>query len=289
MGAVSGGTGRQASGLEGPTLLASPRGKVPVQGGLWPAAAAAAACIAAIQRSAWMRTAIATSRAAAPWWGSGRHGSVGAAVEAAWTARLCSTRRRSCSSSSGSAEHAPPPPPPLANKPPPPPSSAVASSTQQQQRAQPPLPLPPPHSPYEVLLEGKRFVCTECGKCCQGSGEVWANDKECAAMARHLGLQQSDFLARYTKAYSKRPGWRMLKLQPATGDCVFLAGGTKCSIYPVRPMQCRCALPPGPACRGYRVHPASLAGVCCAWQPLPHVVRGPRSTCRAAHTPGGPS
>lgn len=57
-------------------------------------------------------------------------------------------------------------------------------------------------------------------------------------MARHLGLQQSDFLARYTKAYSKRPGWRMLKLQPATGDCVFLAGGTKCSIYPVRPMQC---------------------------------------------------
>ncbi|EFN51314.1 hypothetical protein CHLNCDRAFT_141281 [Chlorella variabilis] len=93
--------------------------------------------------------------------------------------------------------------------------------------------------PYEVLLEGKRFVCTECGKCCQGSGEVWANDKECAAMARHLGLQQSDFLARYTKAYSKRPGWRMLKLQPATGDCVFLAGGTKCSIYPHIPLVAR--------------------------------------------------
>lgn len=99
-------------------------------------------------------------------------------------------------------------------------------------------PPPPPPSPYELLLEGKRFTCTECGKCCQGSGEVWASSAECAAMASHLGLSQGHFLARYTKAYSRRPGWRMLKVQAATGDCVFLEGGTRCSIYQVRPMQC---------------------------------------------------
>jgi Fe-S-cluster containining protein len=114
----------------------------------------------------------------------------------------------------------------------------------QQQSAQPPFPqaqatlLQAPPSPYELLLEGKRFTCTECGKCCQGSGEVWANDAECAAIARHLGLSPSHFLARYTKAYSRRPGWRMLKLQAPTGDCVFLEGGKRCTIYAVRPLQC---------------------------------------------------
>ena len=31
--------------------------------------------------------------------------------------------------------------------------------------------LPPLEEWPELLLEGKRFLCTECGKCCQGSGE----------------------------------------------------------------------------------------------------------------------
>jgi Fe-S-cluster containining protein len=97
---------------------------------------------------------------------------------------------------------------------------------------------PPPPTPFELLLEGKRFTCTECGKCCTGSGEIWANEAECAAIAAHLRLPMLHFFRRYTKSYSRRPGWRMLKLQPGSDHCIFLEGGTKCSIYPVRPLQC---------------------------------------------------
>ena len=57
-------------------------------------------------------------------------------------------------------------------------------------------------------------------------------------MARLLRLQLPRFLERYTKQYSRRPGWRMLRVQPGTGDCVFLENGTKCGVYGARPLQC---------------------------------------------------
>ena len=117
--------------------------------------------------------------------------------------------------------------------------AAASSSSSSSQQAPPPAsPLPPPPDPYQLLLEGKRFVCTECGKCCTGSGEVWANERECAAIAAHLGITGGQFLSRYTKAYSRRPGWRMLKLAQPSGDCVFLREGRHCSIYGARPLQC---------------------------------------------------
>lgn len=65
--------------------------------------------------------------------------------------------------------------------------------------------------PYADLVQGKRFLCTECGKCCTGVGEVWVNEEECKTMALHLGLAPKHFMDKYTKSYSKRPGWRMLK------------------------------------------------------------------------------
>ncbi len=123
------------------------------------------------------------------------------------------------------------------------------------------------------------------------AGEVWATTEECAAIARLMDLSLQHFLSKYTKSYSKRPGWRLLKraqaspgcLSAARGaqrrcgamrhaqlpgsrhslhsaccralagrvawtlllvllqgsqDCVFLVGGTKCSIYGARPLQC---------------------------------------------------
>ncbi len=41
----------------------------------------------------------------------------------------------------------------------------------------------------------------------------------------------------YTKSYSRKPGWRMLKSQ-ANGDCVFLKDGRQCTVYSARPLQC---------------------------------------------------
>jgi len=88
------------------------------------------------------------------------------------------------------------------------------------------------------LVEGKRFICTECGKCCQGAGEVWVNAAEADALASLLKLQSAHFMRKYTKSYSKRPGWYLLQRKQGSGDCVFLEGGTKCAVYGARPLQC---------------------------------------------------
>ena len=68
---------------------------------------------------------------------------------------------------------------------------------------------------------------------------MWANEAECRAAARFLGLSEKQFIGKYTKQYSKKPGWRMLRTSAPEGDCVFLAADRKrCTIYPVRPLQC---------------------------------------------------
>lgn len=97
----------------------------------------------------------------------------------------------------------------------------------------------PSQQDLENLVQGKRFTCIEgCGKCCQGSGEVWVNDFEQRAISNLLNLGLEQFRERYTKRYRKRPGWRLLRNQSETLDCIFLEQGTKCSIYGTRPLQC---------------------------------------------------
>ncbi|KAK9820405.1 hypothetical protein WJX72_009999 [[Myrmecia] bisecta] len=92
---------------------------------------------------------------------------------------------------------------------------------------------------YETLVAGKRFTCTQCGKCCTGEGEVWATDAECEVIARHLGVRLADFYQRYTKKYSRKAGWRLLRYQPGAGKaCIFLGPDNKCTIHSVRPKQC---------------------------------------------------
>jgi len=83
--------------------------------------------------------------------------------------------------------------------------------------------------------DGLRFKCTGCGECCTGSpGAVWVNDREIAEIARFLGLSEEDFLKRYTRLVDGR---RSL-IEKEHYDCVFLQG-KRCSIYPVRPIQCQ--------------------------------------------------
>lgn len=91
--------------------------------------------------------------------------------------------------------------------------------------------------PLHPLVENKRFFCTECGKCCTGAGEVWVNEAECNALAGFLKVSRTHFLSKYTKSYSKRPGWYLLQRKRGSGDCIFLEG-KKCSVYGARPVQC---------------------------------------------------
>ncbi len=90
---------------------------------------------------------------------------------------------------------------------------------------------------------GLHFSCTQSGNCCTGpTGFVWFNDEELTAMAKFLDLTTDEFLIKH--AHQIRGHWSLNEIKRnGKYDCVFLgrddAGCGTCSIYPVRPMQCR--------------------------------------------------
>lgn len=84
--------------------------------------------------------------------------------------------------------------------------------------------------------EGLRFKCTGCGKCCTGApGAVWISDEEVEQISAHLKISVEEFLLHYTRLID---GKRSLIDEPPSYDCVFLKNN-QCSIYSVRPLQCR--------------------------------------------------
>jgi uncharacterized protein len=84
--------------------------------------------------------------------------------------------------------------------------------------------------------DGLRFHCTRCGNCCTGEpGHVWVNAEELAAIAEHRGEPVEEVVALYTYV-----GYRGRSLrEKGNGDCVFYDHHAGCTIYPVRPRQCR--------------------------------------------------
>ena len=84
---------------------------------------------------------------------------------------------------------------------------------------------------------GLAFECTGCGACCRTHGEhayVYLTDADAAAIARHLGLDEREFRARFCET----DGEGGLCLLVAPGDCVLLDERGRCRAYPVRPKQC---------------------------------------------------
>jgi Fe-S-cluster containining protein len=83
--------------------------------------------------------------------------------------------------------------------------------------------------------EGLRFQCQRCGACCSGEpGYVYFSHREAEAAAQHLGLSLSAFHRLYTRTEEGRISLR----EKSDGSCIFLREG-ECSIYRVRPVQCR--------------------------------------------------
>ena len=105
--------------------------------------------------------------------------------------------------------------------------------------------------------EGLRFECTGCGRCCQNEGEVWFDSEEFVDLVRSLRLPPADVLNTYVELVMN--GWIKMKsksqlnssVSPISSvprsiqgelkdQCIFLSeDGRKCSIYEVRPLQCR--------------------------------------------------
>lgn len=86
---------------------------------------------------------------------------------------------------------------------------------------------------------GLAFECMQCGSCCGGApGYVWVTKKDIKTIARFLG-RTDNWLP---KTQLRRVGFRYSLTEQANGDCVFLkreGERIKCSIYSVRPLQCR--------------------------------------------------
>jgi Fe-S-cluster containining protein len=84
--------------------------------------------------------------------------------------------------------------------------------------------------------DGLRFTCTRCGHCCIGEpGYVWVTDEELQNIARFRGETPAEVRGLYTR-WSDRG--RILR-EKANGDCVFYDRTEGCTVYPVRPAQCR--------------------------------------------------
>ncbi len=84
--------------------------------------------------------------------------------------------------------------------------------------------------------QGLRFQCQEgCTNCCGGfPGDVWVSGEESESIASFLTLPLEQFNRTYVRRTS---GGHSLK-EKSNDDCIFL-NQTGCSIYPVRPRQCR--------------------------------------------------
>lgn len=87
---------------------------------------------------------------------------------------------------------------------------------------------------------GLRFTCTQCGNCCTGApGYVWVTREEIGKIAEFLEREDGWL----PPEQLRRVGFKYSLTERSNGDCVFLvttADGKKtCSIYPVRPLQCR--------------------------------------------------
>lgn len=85
--------------------------------------------------------------------------------------------------------------------------------------------------------EGLRFKCTECGMCCTGSpGYVWVTKEEIDQIATFLNLTVDRVMKTYIRQKDNR--YALIEKRSQNFDCIFLKD-KKCSIYKVRPKQCR--------------------------------------------------
>ncbi len=84
-------------------------------------------------------------------------------------------------------------------------------------------------------------ACESCGgNCCTGeSGYIFLNQREMEAIAEHLELS----MAALKEEYLYKKGYKfsiMERIVEDSHDCIFFDRDIKgCSIYPVRPTQCR--------------------------------------------------
>jgi len=82
--------------------------------------------------------------------------------------------------------------------------------------------------------DGIRFECRRCGSCCTGEpGIVYVDDSEITRISEYLEITREILIQRFLYPFQDSYSIR----EAEDGRCLFFENG--CSIYPVRPLQCR--------------------------------------------------
>ena len=82
--------------------------------------------------------------------------------------------------------------------------------------------------------QGLHFECQQCGVCCTGDpGIIYVDRDEVPRIAEYLCVEVSLFIEKYLYPY--RAGYSIK--EHSDGRCLFY--DDRCSIYPVRPDQCK--------------------------------------------------
>ncbi|MGE5611262.1 MAG: YkgJ family cysteine cluster protein [Bacillota bacterium] len=103
--------------------------------------------------------------------------------------------------------------------------------------------------------EGLQFTCQQSGHCCTGGpGYVWISEEEVGRLAQHLGITFEQAIKQYCRRIGDRLSLNEHRNVHGKYDCVFLRheraqvqpgeeqvvhSRQVCSIYQVRPLQCR--------------------------------------------------
>ncbi|MEN6364051.1 MAG: YkgJ family cysteine cluster protein [Rectinema sp.] len=94
--------------------------------------------------------------------------------------------------------------------------------------------------PESAFPRNPRFECVRgCVACCTGGpGYVWLSEADANALAAHFSLSRAEFLERYCRNVDTGLGLSPSLEERNDYSCIFL-GDSGCTVYPVRPVQCR--------------------------------------------------
>lgn len=81
------------------------------------------------------------------------------------------------------------------------------------------------------------FKCTACGSCCKGAGIIYFLPHELNRIVEFLNLAEDKAYSLKKRIISSRSNGYYL--YDSEEDCLFLGSDGLCSIYEVRPVQCR--------------------------------------------------
>ena len=80
------------------------------------------------------------------------------------------------------------------------------------------------------------YACQRCTNCCRWPGLVKVGAAEIAQIAAHLGMDEDDFIQRFTRLRPERDGLALID-KGDSHECIFLEG-RDCVIQAVKPGQC---------------------------------------------------